>query len=82
MSKDEALALSAAQGLGTMFIMLVCVTLAWFALQQFRFDLFVKQPKSAMARLLQLFAAIALGYLVARFLLDYFSLSQQLPYLF
>ncbi|AST95898.1 DUF1146 family protein [Shouchella clausii] len=61
---------------------LLCLVIAWWALESFRFDLFVKNPKSKQAALLRVMCAIALGTLVARFLLDYFQATQLLPYLF
>ncbi|WP_040952325.1 DUF1146 family protein [Gorillibacterium massiliense] len=80
---DNTLAQSMAiSGLGSILITLVCITLAWLCLQQFRFDLFLKQPKSPMAKLLQIFLSIVLGYELGRFLMDYFSWSQLLPGLF
>ncbi len=61
---------------------LLCLGLAWWALQSFRFDLFVKNPKSKQAAALKVICALALGYLIARFFLDYFQAVQLLPYLF
>jgi uncharacterized integral membrane protein (TIGR02327 family) len=72
----------AMSGLGSILFTLVCIALAWFGLQQFRFDLFLKQPKSPMAKLLQVFLSIALGYEVGRFFMDYFTWSQLLKGMF
>jgi uncharacterized integral membrane protein (TIGR02327 family) len=69
-------------GLLSILVALVCMALAWWALQQFRFDLFLKQPKSPAAKMLQVLLAIALGYQVARFVLDYFNWSNMLKGMF
>lgn len=61
---------------------LLCLGIAWWALQAFRFDLFVKNPKSTQAALLKVLVAIALGHLLARFFIDYFGAVRFLPYLF
>lgn len=60
---------------GAVYIMLtlICIGLAWWGLQQFRFDLFLRNPRSLPARLLMLFIAVALGYTVASFFISYFN---------
>lgn len=63
-------------------ITIVCIGLAWWALQQFRFDLFVRQPKSGQSKMLQILLSIALGYEAARFLIDYFNWSALLKGMF
>lgn len=68
--------------LASITVVLLCIALSWWALQQFRFDLFLKQPKSAPAKLLQVFLSIALGYEIARFVLDYFQWSRLLRGMF
>lgn len=62
---------TAAQAIAYLIVILACILLAWWALQAFRFDVFVKDPKSLKARVLQLLVAVVIGYNVARFLLDY-----------
>jgi uncharacterized integral membrane protein (TIGR02327 family) len=64
--------------LGYIFLVLVCITLSWWALQQFRFDLLLKNPRSAPSKILQIFLSIALGYEVAKFIIDYFNWSSLL----
>ncbi|WJH36284.1 DUF1146 family protein [Paenibacillus aurantius] len=61
---------------------LICIGFSWWALQQFRFDLFLKNPKSAQAKALQILLSIALGYEAARFLVDYFNWSAMLKGMF
>lgn len=54
-----------------MLIYLILIGLSWWALQEFRFDVFLRRPKSAAAKLLQVLLSIALGYIVGRFFIDY-----------
>lgn len=72
----------AVNGLIYIVIVLVCVAMAWWALQQFKFDLFIKNPRSAQSKVLQIFLSLALGYQVARFIIDYFNWSAMLTGLF
>lgn len=69
-------------GLVSITVVLVCIGLSWWALQQFRFDLFVKQPRSAPAKMLQVLLSVALGYQIARFVLDYYNWSTLLKGMF
>jgi uncharacterized integral membrane protein (TIGR02327 family) len=62
---------TAAQAIAYLIVILAGILLAWWALQAFRFDMFVREPKSLKARVLQLLVAVVIGYNVARFLLDY-----------
>lgn len=63
-------------------IVLVCIALAWWALQAFRLDVFMRQPKSAQAKLLQMMLAVALGYGIAKFIIDYLQWSMLLKGIF
>jgi uncharacterized integral membrane protein (TIGR02327 family) len=69
-------------GLFSIFVTLGCVVVAWNVLQEFNFDKFVRNPRSARARLLQLLFSIALGHMTARFVLDYWSWVGALKWLF
>ncbi|URJ59959.1 DUF1146 family protein [Paenibacillus polymyxa] len=62
----------------SMIVSLICIALAWWALQSFKLDLLIRQPKGPQGRLLHLFLAIILGQLVSGFLLSYISWSQML----
>lgn len=72
----------AVNGMIYIVIVLVCVAVAWWALQQFKFDLFVKNPRSAQSKVLQIFLSLALGYQISRFIIDYFNWSAMLAGLF
>lgn len=72
----------AVNGLIYIIIVLVCIAVAWWALQQFKLDLFVKNPRSMQSKVLQIFLSLALGYQVARFIIDYFNWSAMLTGLF
>ncbi|MDP4096087.1 DUF1146 family protein [Paenibacillus sp. P96] len=69
-------------GMVSMMVSLVCIGLAWWALQSVKFDLWIRNPKGPQGRLLHLFLAVVLGRFVAVFLLDYISWSQMLRYMF
>ncbi len=60
----------------------VFIGVSWWALQAFRFDLFVKKADSAQAKLLQILLSIFIGYGVARFFLEYLGWSLMLKDLF
>ncbi|WP_127581132.1 DUF1146 family protein [Paenibacillus koleovorans] len=79
---DEVQNSLALSGLAYICIVLIAIFGSWWALQQFRFDLFVRNPRSAPAKVLQVLLSIALGYQVARFIIDYFNWTQLLQGLF
>jgi uncharacterized integral membrane protein (TIGR02327 family) len=62
-------------GLISIATVILCIWMSWWALQEFRFDLFVKRPKSPQSKLLQLLLAVAIGYQTAKFVMDYFAWS-------
>ncbi len=57
------------------------LAVTWWALQSFRFDLFVKEPNSPKAKLLMIIVTIAIAQLLSSFFLDYLNSSQMLRYL-
>lgn len=63
-------------------IYLLFIVLSWWALQEFRIDLFLKRPRSTPAKLLQILLSIALGQLVASFFMQYLNLSVGLKLMF
>jgi uncharacterized integral membrane protein (TIGR02327 family) len=80
----EVPGLSGAASMAIVYIViyLLCIALSWWALQEFRFDLFLKKPRSAAAKLLQILLSIALGHLVASFFVQYLNLSMGLKLMF
>ncbi|MGF7049064.1 putative integral membrane protein (TIGR02327 family) [Paenibacillus sp. DS2015] len=69
-------------GLVSIVVSLLCIALAWWALQNLKLDLFIRHPKGAQGRLLQLFIAIVLGHFVSSFILEYMTWSQMIRYMF
>jgi uncharacterized integral membrane protein (TIGR02327 family) len=69
-------------GMVNILVTLVCIAIAWWAVQQFKLDLFLKQPRSGQAKILQILISIVFGYELSRFLMDYFSWSSALQGLF
>lgn len=72
----------ASTGLLNIIVSIICIAASWWALQSFRFDLFVKKANSAQAKLLQILLSIALGSGVQRFLVEYLASSLWLRGLF
>ncbi|WP_017726018.1 DUF1146 family protein [Halalkalibacterium ligniniphilum] len=69
------------QALIHIFVNVVFLAITWWALQSFRFDLFVKNPKGPQAKLLMILLTIAIGHLVSSFFMDYFNSSMMLRHL-
>jgi len=69
-------------GLTYLVIVLSCIVVSWWVLQTFRFDAFCRNPKGIQAKLLQILLSIALGYQVAKFIMDYIQWSMQLKWMF
>ncbi len=61
----------AAQGILQIAALLIGTLVAWFALGAVRWDVFVKAPESAPARLLRLLFAILIGSGIAGFIVAY-----------
>jgi len=59
------------QAIAYMVVILASIMLTWWAMQAFRFDVFLREPRSFRARVLQLIVAVVIGYNLARFLMDY-----------
>lgn len=72
----------AVQGLLSILLSLVFITLSWFSLQSFKFDLFFNRPNGAQAKILLIFISIALGHAVASFFMDYLGWSLMLKTFF
>jgi uncharacterized integral membrane protein (TIGR02327 family) len=79
---DPALEGARYMGLVNIFVYLLFIGLSWWALQEFRFDVLLRRPKSAQSKLLQIFLSVALGYQLARFFLDYLQYSLGLQRMF
>lgn len=63
-------------------ISIACIGISWWALQAFRFDLFVKKADSPQAKVLQIILSIFIGHGLARFFLEYLGSSLLLQDLF
>ncbi|CAM2930104.1 DUF1146 domain-containing protein [Paenibacillus sediminis] len=85
MDMDTANSVSASvsvQGLVAIIISLICIALAWWALQNLKLDVIIRHPQSSQGKMLHLLLAIIIGSLVARFVMDYWGWTQGLKYLF
>lgn len=72
---------SALSGLIGIVLTIVCILIAWWALQSFRIDVFMRNPKGAQARLLLLLLSVVIGHGTASFILDYLEWSLLLKWL-
>ncbi|WP_396954711.1 DUF1146 family protein [Neobacillus sp. YIM B06451] len=61
---------------------LLCITLAWWAIQALNFEKLLRANRVLQARVLYILLAIAIGTTVSNFFLDYLLLSRQLPAIF
>jgi uncharacterized integral membrane protein (TIGR02327 family) len=82
MTPNPVLAGAQYMGLISIAIYLIFIALSWWALQEFRFDVLLRRPKSTQSKLLQIFLSIALGYQLGRFFLDYLQFSLGLQRMF
>jgi uncharacterized integral membrane protein (TIGR02327 family) len=54
------------------------ILIAWYALSEVRWDIFLKNPKSRPAAVLRLLIAIMLGYQLSRFMGEYLLATSML----
>ncbi|WP_100405705.1 DUF1146 family protein [Bacillus solitudinis] len=57
------------------------LVITWWALQSFKLDLFVRDPRGPKAKVLLILLTIAIAHLVSSFFLDYLNSSLMLRYL-
>lgn len=65
-----------------LFVHIPFLIVVWWALQSFRFEFFLKEPKSPRAKALMIILTIAITHLVSSFFIDYLNWSRMLKYLF
>ncbi len=70
------------QALISIFSHLLFISITWWALQSINYEKILKPNHVIQARLVLIFATIAIGSTVSNFFLDYLMWSQQLPSLF
>jgi len=81
-NESEVFAVAGWNGLFSIFVTLGCVVVAWVVLQEVKWDKILRDHRGSRARLLQLLIAVGLGYLLARFVLDYWNWVDNLKWLF
>jgi uncharacterized integral membrane protein (TIGR02327 family) len=62
-------------GIFSIILTVICIWIAWWALQGFRFDIFMRRPGGPQAKVLQILISVIIGYLVASFIIDYLEWS-------
>ncbi|WP_054025441.1 DUF1146 domain-containing protein [Bacillus sp. FJAT-28004] len=60
-------------GLFSIVIVILSIILVWFVLQEVKWETFFRFPKSPKARLFQVFIAIIMGHLLAKFIMEYWG---------
>jgi uncharacterized integral membrane protein (TIGR02327 family) len=78
MAMDYVQQMNASMGMNGMlniFITLICIGCSWWAIQELQLEKILKRSRSVQSKLLQILLSIALGYQVARFIVDYFHWS-------
>ncbi len=70
------------QALVHLIVSIMFLVIIWWALQAFRFDVFIQNPKSPRGMTLMIVTTIALTQLVSSFFLDYLNWSKMLRFLF
>lgn len=70
------------QALVSILVNIMFIGIIWWALQAFRFEVFVKNPKGPHGIVLKIVTTIALTHLVSNFFLDYLNWSKMLHFLF
>jgi len=78
MNMDHVVATAGLHALVSIVIELMCITLAWYVIQDVKLDLFMRRPRSIRARLLQVMIAVIFGHLFAGFVIDYWQWSNLL----
>ncbi|MEB3102501.1 DUF1146 family protein [Ferviditalea candida] len=79
---EPYLSVTGINGLYSIIIVLVCIAVSWWSVQSIRLDLFLKNPRSGQAKLLQIIISLIAGYEVAKFIIDYFTWSSMLKWMF
>lgn len=69
-------------GLLNILVYLLFIGLSWWTLQEVRFDVLLRRPKSPQSKLLQIFLSIALGYQLGNFFMSYLQYSLGLQRIF
>ncbi len=72
---DQLAATAGVHALISILIELLCIALAWIAIQELKLDNILKRPRSSTARLLQIMLSVVLGHAFASFVLAYWNWS-------
>lgn len=70
------------QALVHILVNIMFLVIVWWAIQAFRFDVLVKDPKGPRGIVIKIVTTIALTHLVSSFFLDYLDMSRMLRFLF
>ncbi|QAY67721.1 DUF1146 family protein [Paenibacillus protaetiae] len=65
-------------GLFSIVVTLLAIIFSWMLIQEFKWESLFRNPRSPKARMLQVVLSVIIGYLLARFVLDYWGWSSLL----
>ncbi len=60
-------------GLFSIVVVILCIIFVWVVLQEVKWEALFRYPKSTKARMFQVIAAIIIGHLLAKFMLEYWG---------
>lgn len=80
--RDTFQEMAGISGLTAIIVSLICIGLSWWAMQNVKWDLFIRHPRGAQGKLLQLLLAVIIGHFVAAFVIDYLRYTIMLRYMF
>jgi uncharacterized integral membrane protein (TIGR02327 family) len=60
-------------GLFSIVVVILCIIFVWVVLQEVKWEALFRYPKSPKARMFQVIAAIIIGHLLAKFMLEYWG---------
>ncbi len=63
-------------------ISILVLIITWWAIQLIKWDVFLKSPSSARAKILVVLITVAITYCVSSFIISYVSWSIQLPQIY
>lgn len=65
----------------SIIVNLMVLVIVWWAIQSFKFDLFLKDPEGPKAKAFLIILTISITHLVSSFLLNYFQWAKMLKHL-
>ncbi|MFX3634085.1 MAG: DUF1146 family protein [Candidatus Pristimantibacillus sp.] len=77
---NEIQTTAAMAGLFPIIVTLLSIILVWFIMQEIKWEIFFKFPRSAKSRMFQVVISVVIGHSFASFIIDYWNWSTMLKY--